>query len=449
MDVALIIIAVTALMIFANAFYVAAEFATVNSRRTRISQRAAAGNQFAILLEPIVSSTQQLDIYVAACQIGITLSSLVLGFYGQAEIASRLAPILVNVVDMQETTAVSLSATGVLLLLTAIQIVLGELLPKSVALRYPEETALLVVLPMRWSIVFFRPLIALCNGTGALILRLLQVPPAPHHGHVLSPEEIDLLAKESARGGLLEAGEHQLLHNVFRASELTAAEVMVPRTRLVSASVDTPVSILLELITTSGHTRIPIYRDTIDSIVGSVHLKDLFRLSLEKKHHVGSVLRKVCYVPETKLALAVWNQLQQENSYVAIVLDEFGGTAGMITIADLLEEIFGELQDEFDENEPSLISRGLDGYVRLHGEVLITDVNEWFGLVLPDEEVNTIGGLIMATLGRLPEAGDEITIGAARLRVETVNGPAVTEVCLSLPQDHAVDVPELQGDHHL
>lgn len=430
MDIVLIIIAVTAMMVFANAFYVAAEFAIMNVRHTRISQQAANGHRLARKLERVITDAQRLDTYIAACQVGITLSSLILGYYAQAALVTHLTDMVGMTGAIGQFTSLVLATILVLLLLTVLQVAVGEMVSRSIASGFSETMALLVIVPLGWSVTFFRPAIALFNSVAALMLRILGARPVLHHGHIMSPEEIDLLAKESARSGLIEAGERQLLHNVFRASELTAAEVMVPRTRLIAARYNTPIPQLLELATTSGHTRIPLYNDTIDTIVGSVHLKDLFRLHIEHCTTIhAAVIRKVSYAPEYKPALAVWKQLQQENSYIAIVQDDFGGTAGMITVADLLEEIFGELQDEFD-NEPSLIARSPDGFVRLHGEVIIANVNDWFNLHLPDKEVNTIGGLIMATLERLPEVGDQIAIGGATLRVEAVNGPTVIEVCL-------------------
>lgn len=435
MDTAPIIVAVTSLLIFSNGFYIVAEFSLVHARHSRIAQQATAGNQFARLLEPMISDARRLDTSIAACHIGIALSSIVLGFYGQWSLSPHLARLLdqISLVASIPSSGTSfVAALLILLLLTVLQIIFGNIIPRSIAILYPEEMALFIVFPLRWSIAFFRPAIELFHRIAALILRVFQVPTVAYRGHTLSPEEIELLAKESFKSGLIAANEQQLLHNVFRAGELTAAEVMVPRTRLVSASIDTPLNELLELTTTSAHTRIPVYRDSIDNVVGSIHVRDLFRLHTEDNENVQRVLRKVSYVAESKPALAVWHQLRQENSYIAIVLDEFGGTAGMITVADLLEEIFGELQDEFD-NQPALITRGPDGGARLHGKVLIADVNEWFGLNLPDEEVNTIGGLIMATLGRLPDQGDEVTFDQVRLQVQDINGPAILEVNLYTP----------------
>ena len=436
----LIPVAVTTAMILATTLYVAAEFATVSARRHRISQQASTGHRLARLLEPVLADPHQLDTYIAACQLGITASSLILGFYGQSTIATAITPLLIELGGLQQIAAQSLAATVVLIGLTILQVVLGELVPKSVALRYPERLALLTVVPMRWSVALFRPLIVLFNGTSTLILRLLGVPPAGHHMHVHSPDEIELLVAESTKGGLLEPDERQLLRNAFRVGELTAADVMVSRTQLVAASIDTSLRELLELVNTTAYTRIPIYRASIDDIAGIVHIKDLFRLHINGQDDITSILRPVPFVPETQPAVAIWNQLRQQNSYVAIVFDEYGGTAGMITIEDLIEEVVGELEDEYDE-ETKLIATGPDSRVRVRGDVLVDDINELFRLKLPTEVANTIGGLVVAGLGRLPQVGDEATYGPIILRVEAISGAAVRDVSIMPPADTEFQLP--------
>jgi CBS domain containing-hemolysin-like protein len=428
----LVIIVVTTILIGLAALYVAAEFATVSARRARISQQAAEGNALARRLMPILDNPHQLDNYVAACQIGITITSLVLGFYGQSAIATAITPWLSRLGGLQEMTAQSLAATVVLIALTALQVLLSELVPKSVALRYPEWLALLTFWPMHWSILLFRPAIILFNGAGTLILRLLGVPPAGHQAHVHSPEELSLLIGESTKGGLLEADERQLLDNALRVSDLTTAQIMVPRTRMAAAPINTSVQELLKLITNTGYTRIPVYDRTIDNILGIVHLKDLFKLYVSGQNQVASVIRTVPFVPESKPAVALWHQLRQEQYYMAIVFDEFGGTAGMITIEDLLEEIFGEFQDESDQELP-LVATGPDGIIRLHGEFLVIDLNQRFGLNLPVNNSHTIGGLLLNTLGRAPAVGDAVTIAGTTLQVERVSGLAIREASLKLP----------------
>ncbi len=426
-----LVAAVTALMIGLNALYVAAEFATVSARRTRLRQSAAGGDPLARMLLPIVDDPHRLDTYVAACQLGITASSLVLGYYGQAAIASAIAPLLVGLGG--DLAAQSLSTALVLVLLTVLQVVIGELVPKSVALRYPERLAVLTVLPVRWSMALFRPFIALFNGAGALILRALGVPPATGHAHVHSPEELELLVLESAKGGLLESDERELLANAFQIGDKTAGDVMVPRTRLTAAPLGTSVADLLALCVRDGYSRIPLYRESIDQIVGVVHIRDLYRLHVAGEREVGAALRQVPFVPEAKPAAEVWNELRAANSYVAIVFDEHGGTAGMITTEDLIEEIFGEVEDEFDA-EPLALVGGEPGRVVVPGDMAVSELNARYGLRLPEGDARTVGGLVIDMLGRAPVAGDEVLVAATALRVELVAGHAVARVSFARPE---------------
>ncbi|MFN2223772.1 MAG: hemolysin family protein, partial [Candidatus Promineifilaceae bacterium] len=280
-------IAILSLLIFFNALYVAAEFSTVSARRTRVSQMAGSGNRLARLLMPVLDSSKSLDRYVAACQLGITASSLVLGAYGQSTVAPWLIGPIRQILEwiepltdalnltpngVSDALAATIAATGVLLFLTLMQVIMGELFPKSVAIQFPERLALATVIPVRWSMVLFRPFIWLFNGSGNLILRLLGVELHPSHSRAHSPEEIEILVTESHEGGLLDDEERLLLRNAFRFRDLTARQVMVHRTRIVAAPVNTSVVELMELALEAGHTRIPLYQDSIDTIIGFVHV---------------------------------------------------------------------------------------------------------------------------------------------------------------------------------
>ncbi|MCL4302242.1 MAG: hemolysin family protein [Anaerolineae bacterium] len=443
----IVMILVITLMVLATGFYVAAEFATVSARRTRVNQMAGGGNRLAKALLPIMEDTGALDNYVAACQVGITVSSLVLGAYGQNTVAVALTPLLVNLTSWSEATTHSISVTGVLIVLTTLSVVLGELFPKSVAIQYPEQVALATVIPMRWSLVVFRPLIWLFNGSSNLILRFLGIHRGQEHSQAYSPAEIELLVTESHEGGLLDDDEQQMLRNAFRLRELTARQVMVPRTRLVAAPLRSSVSDLLEKICHEGYTRIPIYRTTIDDIVGFAHLKDVFQLYVQGGQSLDGIVREAIYVPESLPAAEVWNILNKKHQYIAIVFDEYGGTAGLITFEDLIEEVFGEVQDEFDQDELPLLSAEKDGRIRLRADLLVSDVNEYLGLNLPEEEVDTLGGLVFSELGHRPVVRDEVTVGTppVKICVEAMEGLSVTEVSLQLPQDTPPHIEEWAG----
>ena len=445
----LIAVLIIVSMIGINALYVAGEFASVSARRSRIQQMAEDGNRLAIMLLPIVQDRLRLDNYIAASQVGITLSSIVLGIYGQQQLAPKLAPLLQRIPFLsQDVVAAGVSATIVLIFLTTLQVVLGELVPKSVALQYPEQVALATVLPMRWSAdILLKPLIVLLNGSGSLILRLLGQSYGGGHGHVHSPEEIQLLIGESYEGGLLDAEDRRLLDNAFRVSELTAGEIAVPRTRLVAAPVDTPIPDLLRLAAESDYTRIPVYENDIDHVIGFVHLKDLFKLSKRQPEaSAHSILRKAPYVPETMLANDVWATLNRERSYIAFVFDEYGGTVGMMTREDVIEELFGEVQDEFDTELAPIVRVGEQQFL-VRGDLMIEYVNDRLNTDLPVEFANTIGGLILHAIGRVAEVGDEATIHGIVLRVQTTTGPTIDQVRLTLPtRDPDAPEPTLEAE---
>jgi CBS domain containing-hemolysin-like protein len=462
MTVLILSLAALALLIFINGLFVAAEFATVSARRTRVSQMAGSGNRLAKILYPIVSDSQILDRYVAACQLGITASSLVLGAFGQNIIASRLIqPIAsalvwfdsqvggINMSTESAATALatSIAVTFVLLLLTLLQVVLGELFPKSVAIQYPERMALATVVPVRWAMVIFRPLIWFFNGSGNLVLKLMRVDVQTSHGHIHSPEEIEILVTESHEGGLLDDEERQMLRNAFRLRDLTARQVMVHRTRIVSAPVGSNVVELLEMALEVGHTRIPLYQETIDNVIGFVHIKDLFRLHVNGNENLAEILRDVVHVPETLPIVDVLETLRTKRQYMAIVFDEYGGTAGLVTYEDLIEEIFGELQDEFDD-ETALISLDDKGRIYLRGDLLVSDVNEYLQLKLPDV-ADTLGGLMLSELGRPPHEGDEVIVNDTTIRVESMEDRSVSEVSIQkVPAEVSSQVGEWEVASH-
>ncbi|MCP4418306.1 MAG: HlyC/CorC family transporter [Chloroflexi bacterium] len=459
----LTITAVVAIMIFFNALYVASEFATVSARRTRISQLAGQGNRMAKMLLPIMQDSKKLDNYIASCQIGITISSLVVGAYGQNVIAQLLVSPLARLLTSLEPTlasigvqstagwaepaATSIAITLVLVAITVLQVVVGELFPKSVAIQYPESVAMAVTVPMQITqfVIKYTGLIALFNGSGNLILRFMKRPLKEKNGHAHSPEEIELLVTESHEQDLLSDEERQLLRNTFRLRDLTAKQVMLHRTRLVAAPLSSKVADLMQISLDVGFSRIPLYGDSIDEVTGFVHIKDLFRLYNQGSEDIASILREVVFVPETIPVLDLWKRLNTRRKYLAIVFDEYGGTVGLITFEDLIEEVFGELQDEFD-NEMALIAKGKDGRIYLRADLLVTDVNEYLELQLPLDNADTLGGLVFSKLGRPPIMGDKVAFGDVTIRVEAMADPSVSEVSLKLPSSGEVIEPFIEWE---
>lgn len=438
----LLAVLVVAILVGFNGLYVAGEFAAVSARKSRIMQLADEGNRLAKMVLPVLEDMHKLDNYIAASQVGITISSITLGIYGQQQIAPLLTPLLENLPfglsasTGAEVAAAGISATLVLLVLTTLQVVFGELLPKTVALQFPERIALATAIPMTWSADYIlKPLIVLLNGSGALVLRLLGIQHEGGHAHVHSPEEIVILVSESHRSGRIDADQRQMLRNVFRVSEMTAIEIAVPRTQMITAEVEEPVKRVLRRAAESAYTRIPVYENDIDHIIGFVHLRELFGLyRRDPRASLRDVMRPVPFVPETLHVIDVWNTLNEENTYLAIVFDEFGGTSGMITWEDLIEELFGELQDEFDQ-ERELIRPAGDGRLIVRGDMHIERINDLLDIDLPHETSHTLGGLMLDELGRVPEVGDVVVVEGVRLVVEAVANMSVNSVSLTLPGD--------------
>ncbi|MFO7893565.1 MAG: hemolysin family protein [Longimicrobiales bacterium] len=416
--------ATIALLISFNGLYVAAEFAAVSVRRSRVRQMAEEGNRFARRLLPTLESATRLDRYIAACQVGITVSSLVLGAYGQATLGQALTPLFERWGELQTLAAQSASAGVVLVGLTTLQMVLGELVPKSLALQFPTKLALLTVLPMRWSERLLAWFIAVLNGSGWLVLRLLRVEPKPHR-HLHSAEEIKFLVAESREGGHLRAEEQRRLNQALGLTQRKARELMIPRTRVVAVDEAEGLDAALDVVVASPYTRLPVYRDSLDRIVGVVHAKDLAAAMLSDgvAGTLADHIRPVLAVHETVSADRVLALMREERGVMAVVVDDFGGTSGILTTEDILSELLGDIADEFKHpaGPPERLS---DGRVRLPGDLALYEVQPWVGTRWEGDS-DTVGGLVMERLRRVPEAGDTVEIDGARVEVEAVDGLAV------------------------
>ncbi|OOV12944.1 hemolysin family protein [Deinococcus sp. LM3] len=433
---ALIPALVILLMVALNALYVAAEFATVGSRRSRVQEAAEGGNRTAVALLNILQDPKKIDTYVAACQIGITLSSLVAGAYGQSQLTPLFTPLL-GAVGGEVAATIT-----VLLLVTSLQVVLGELLPKTVALRYPERLALATLRPMQLSLLLFRPLIALFNGTAFTILRAAKMNTEHSHAHVHSPEELQDLYRESADGGLIDANEREMLAGVLNVEDRVVREIMTPRTRVLTVPASLSAREALERLAPSAYSRFPVTAATSEmggeDIVGVVHLRSLY-LSAERAPHatVQSVMRDPLVVAEVMPVPDLWRRLRDSGRHSAVVVNEYGSVSGFVTLEDALEEIFGELQDEFDQEEEPISVQG--DRVTVRGDVLIDVLNGRFDLDLPTYEVDTVSGLIWQELGRLPQPGDEVSVlpGDLIFRVDAMERRAVKRASFTLTGESA------------
>jgi putative hemolysin len=431
--------AVIGLLILLTGLYVAAEFAAVSARRSRLRRLAEDGDGLALRLLPVLEDPRALDRYIAASQVGITLSSLLLGAYGQATLAPRLMPLLARFEDLQPSTVESASAAIVLVFLTTLAVILGELVPKSLALQNPTRTALFTVLPMQWSMRVFSWSIALLNGSGVLMLRALRIPSTGHR-HVHSPEEIALLIAESRDGGLLEPQEQVRLHRALRLGLRTARQLMVPRARL--AAIDAALSFeeVLRVVAASPYSRLPVYRGSDDNIIGILHTKDVvMRYVQAGRLSVASLMRPIVRVPETMPADRLLTFLRERRSHQALVIDANGSIVGLITLEDVVAELLGGVADEF-KSMPARPIRLSDGRLRLPGSMRL---DQAAALVGPQWRAleGTVADRVMAAFDHVPEPGEEIDLDALHIEIEAVeNGAVATVIVGNRPtQDTSAD----------
>jgi len=424
-------------MVGFNALYVAAEFATVGSRRSRVQDTAEKGSGPASGLLTILRDPVRLDNYVAACQIGITLSSLVAGAYGQAQ----LVPLFEGRFGSASRT---IAVVVVLLFITALQVVLGELLPKTVALRYPETLAIATLTPMRISQWLLRPLVAVFNGSAFAIMRRLRLNIDHSHSHVHSPTELAGLYRDSAAGGLIDSDERKMLTGAISVTNRVVREIMTPRRRLVTIDASTPIAAALAEFSASPYSRFPVTEGG-EEIVGLVTLRDLFLANeAGTAATVSDVSEEPMVVSEVFAVTPLMSTFAERGIHAAIVVNEFGTISGMVTREDAIEEVFGEFYDEFDDEPDPIAVTG--SAVSVRGDVLLTILNERFDLALPVDRADTVSGYVWQHLGRLPRVGDtaplitseqraEIDDGALRpsLRVDAVDGTLVERVSFTNP----------------
>jgi putative hemolysin len=347
-------VAVIVVLTLLTALYVAAEFGAVSVRRSRLRQLAEDGHWLARRLLPLILEPSELDRYIAASQIGITLTSLVLGAYGEAAITPDLAPIIARLFTLDPHTAESVAGIGVLLALTIFNVILGELVPKSIALQFPTQTALATVLPMEWSLWLYRGFISILNGSSILLLRVLRIPQTGHR-HVHSPEELELLIAESRDGGLLEPDEHRRLQRALRLRLRTTRQLMVPRERVQAVDANEPFDALLTRLADSPFTRVPVYRGTLDHLVGTINTKQLALrlLTGAPLRSLADLVRPVVTVPDSMPGDRLLTLFRERRAHQAIVLDAASRVAGIVSLEDVLQDLLGGTRDEVAQPAPA------------------------------------------------------------------------------------------------
>jgi putative hemolysin len=406
-----------AALILLNAFFVAGEYALVTARRTRIQELAEQGSRRARAVQRIVANPPR---FIAAMQLGVTLTSLGIGALGEQALAHALDPYL----------ATALAVVIAFLIITYLHVVIGELVPKAVALRYSDRVALGVSSAVRAFFVIAAPLIWILQRSTELILRALGLDAPGDEREVLSEAELRMLLGRATEHGEIEREEQEMLYKVFDFADKEVADVMVPRPEVVALSIDLPPEEALQAVIDSPYTRYPVYRETLDDIVGILHVRDLFSALNDQGFanvKIEQLLRSAYMIPETKDLAALLAEFRRESFHMAVVVDEYGTMVGIVTLEDLLEEIVGEIEDEFDLPDES-IEHVDDNTVRIDGTFPIDDFNEKFRIELPIEDYHTVAGFVFGLLGRAANEGDEVEYDGVRFHVLETEGSRIEKL---------------------
>lgn len=407
------------LLVLLNAYFVASEFALVAVRKTRIEELARKGN---IPAKALHSALKSLDNYISSTQLGITIASLALGWIGEPAIAHKLEPAFTF---LPATTALitshTLSVIIAFSIITVLHIVIGELVPKSIALQRPEKVSLLIITPLILFTKIFHPFIWLLNGAGHLVLKAIGLNLPAGQNPVHSEEEIRTLLSQSASYGEIPSREVDIVNQVFKLGDTAVKYIMVPRTEILAFDSDLPLTEVVKRIDKHPHSRFPVYEHSIDKIMGFVHIKDIYRELLKKSESKKlsdlPIIRTILSVPEIKKIDSVLSDMRKKRVHIAVVNDEYGGTAGIVTLEDIIESLVGEIEDEFDEAVVN-ITRMKDGSFIVNGHTLLSDIQEKFHLPIKGQGYTTISGLVFGLLGHEPRIGDTVQIGNLILKVE-------------------------------
>jgi len=420
-------ILLTLFLVLLNGFFVAAEFAIVKVRLSQLQEVGTTGFS-ARIAHNVVS---HLDAYLAATQLGITLASLALGWVGEDVVTEVILRVMEWVgVDLSTHTAHRLAVPVAFTTITVLHIVFGELAPKSLAIRHPRETTLAISIPLKFFYILFRPFIVVLNGFANLILRIIGIRPVPH-GDIHSEDELKLIIAESAEGGAIEASERELIQNVFDFDDRTVREVLKPRTQLIGLNARLSVMEAIDIAIEEGYSRYPVYEESMDNILGFVHTKDLLT---SFRHHpdktIQEIMRPILFLSANKKILQVLRHFQQNKSQIAVVVNEFGGTIGLLTLEDIIEELVGEIQDEHDAEVPA-VEPAENGGFKILAQTPIDEINEFLPLPFPkSDSYLTLAGLILDSCENIPEENQELSIPPYRVSIlrMTQNSPEVVLV---------------------
>ena len=412
--------------VFMNGFFVAAEFAMVKVRKSRIETLATTGNSRAKYTHTIVND---LNSYLSACQLGITLASLALGWLGEPTISKLLMPIF-KMFDLSDVTMHSISLIIAFTIVTALHIVLGELVPKSLAIISSEKVAMATAIPLMMFYKASYPIMWTFNSTTSLMLGIFGISQSDDHAVAHTDEEIKLIVEESYKHGLIDKTELTFVDNIFDFSEKTAKEIMIPRTDMVCVYLEDSYEELMDIVIKEELTRYPVCDGDKDNIVGFVHIKDIYKQKLSGQDlSVDRIIRSIQFVPETMSISTLFKLLQKQKQQLAIVVDEYGGTSGLVTIEDILEEIVGKIQDEFDDKDEE-IKKQEDGSYLVDGKVSTKEIGELLNIKLNENNIDTIGGWVCSKLETMPKANDKIQFKRYEFIIHNCDDKRVYEVLI-------------------
>ena len=402
--ISIINIIIVILLVFMNGFFVATEFAMVKVRKSRIETLVTDGNRSA---KHALTVVRDLNSYLSACQLGITLASLGLGWVGEPAVANMLRPVF-NLFNLSEYTSHSISFILGFSIITGLHIVLGELVPKSLAIISSEKIAMYTALPL---IMFYKityPIMWSFNHSTNLVLKIFGISQVDEHEAAHTDEEIKLLVEDSYKHGLIDQTELTFVDNIFDFSEKTVKEIMIPRTDMACIFIEDSFDEIINYALEEQLTRYPICRDSKDNVIGFIHIKDLYRLKFDGNENIEEIIREIKFVPESLSISELLKTFKNQKSQMAIIIDEFGGTSGLVTIEDILEEIVGEIQDEFDDDGEEDIRKTENGSYVVDGKVILEDINELLETDIEDENIDTIGGWIYFQLKSYPKVKQKI-----------------------------------------
>ncbi|MDR2962866.1 MAG: hemolysin family protein [Bacteroidales bacterium] len=420
---------ISAFLIFLNGFFVAAEFAIVKVRASQIEIYAPKESWSRSIA---LRMTDHLDAYLAATQLGVTIASIGLGWVAEGTFAELIRGIFSSLhITMHPLMLHKISFIVSFAFVTFLHVVFGELAPKSLSIRYALKITLLVAIPLQIFYYIFMPFIWLFNGFANFILKLMGVSKHQEH-ETHSEEELRLIIDESREEGRINANEHELIQHVFEFDNYTVKQILVPRTQIYAVEINTPVDTLLQQCLDEGFTRIPVFEKTIDNIKGIIHIKDLLKLLHNPEQTLKDVLRQPFFVPSNKRISNLLRDFQRTNTQMAIVMDEYGGTLGIVTLEDIIEELVGEINDEFDEEEKAIEQTG-EGEFTICAQTDIVELNRSLPFPLPvSGEYQTLSGLMVQQFGRIPEVGEKITLENYSATITKKNRNVITAITLEI-----------------